>query len=217
MLLNLRGERVYIGGAASISFLQVVRDWVTQQIGPTAFSRNEKSDTMLEIEPPQANPTELEVNIMDLDKERRHTYLRSYNIATEAFIHIFDLTELETIITPSSNNKSLDSVSNLPSLKQASIYLVIAIGAQCESVSSAKEVGHAYFRDARRRAFTGFLEDPDLDMVRTFLLMTFYMLGQCRRNTACMYLGIAAKAALALGLHSRDSYPQDPGPADHLK
>lgn len=36
---------------------------------------------MLETEPPQANPTELEVNMMDLDRERRHTYLRSYKIA----------------------------------------------------------------------------------------------------------------------------------------
>ncbi|GAD92158.1 hypothetical protein NECHADRAFT_45955 [Paecilomyces variotii No. 5] len=217
MLLNLRGERVYIGGAASISFLQIVRDWVTQQIGPTAFSRNEKSDTMLEIEQPQANMIDLEVNMMELNRERRYRYLRSYNIATEALIHIFDLTELETIIIPSRNNESLDSVSSLPPLKQASLYLVIAIGAQCESVSSAKEVGLAYFRHARRRAFAGFLEDPDLDMVRTFLLMAFYMLGQCRRNAAFMYLGIATKAAFALGLHNRDSYQKSPGPADLLK
>lgn len=110
-----------------------------------------------------------------------------------------------------------DGISSLPSLKQASIDLVIAIGAQCDSPASAKSIGQASFRNARRQAFMGFLEDPDIDMVRTFLLMAFYMLGECRRNAAFMYLGIAAKAALALGLHSRDSYAKKPGPADQLR
>ena len=50
------------------------------------------------------------------------------------------------------------------------------------------------------------LEDPNVDMVRTFLLMAFYMLGECRRNSAFMYLGVATRAAVALGLHRLDSY-----------
>lgn len=45
------------------------------------------------------------------------------------------------------------------------------------------------------------LNDPSIDMVRLFLLMAFYMLGACRRNAAFMYLGVASKAATALGLH----------------
>ncbi|KAF4470452.1 nitrate assimilation regulatory nirA [Fusarium albosuccineum] len=213
MLLNSRGERVYIGGAASISFLQIVRDLVAQQIGPSAFSHNEKSDTMLEIESPQVNAPEPEANSMELDEEQRYKYLRCYYAVTEALIHVFDTSELETFILSSDKSASQE----LPPLKQASIDLVIAIGAQCQSVTSAKTIGQAYFREARRRAFVGFLEDPDLDMVRTFLLMAFYMLGECRRNAAFMYLGIAVKAALALGLHSRDSYAKQPGPADQLR
>lgn len=50
------------------------------------------------------------------------------------------------------------------------------------------------------------LEDPCLDMVRCFLLMAFYMLGACRRNAAFMYIGVAAKAASALGLHVTEQY-----------
>jgi hypothetical protein len=50
------------------------------------------------------------------------------------------------------------------------------------------------------------LEDPDIDMVRIFLIMSFYLLGECRRNTAFLYVGIATRAAVALGLHSRETY-----------
>lgn len=42
-------------------------------------------------------------------------------------------------------------------------------------------------------------------MVRLFLLMAFYMLGACQRNAAAMYLGVATKAAVVLGLH----YPRN--------
>lgn len=44
-----------------------------------------------------------------------------------------------------------------------------------------------------------------MDLVRVFLLMSFYMLGACRRNAAFMYLGVAARAAVALGLHADSS------------
>ncbi|ESU15586.1 hypothetical protein FGSG_09064 [Fusarium graminearum PH-1] len=198
MLLNSRGERVYIGGAASISFLQIVRNLVSQQIGPSAFSHNEKSDTMLEIESPTATTHDHEINA-DLSLARKTQYLHSYYAVTEALIHIFDTPELEAhLLSPA------DSPSHLISpLKQASLDLVIAIGAQCESLSSSRTIGQAYFRKARSQAFIGFLEDPDLDMVRTFVLMAFYML--------------AAKAALALGLHSRESYGQKPDSADQAK
>lgn len=84
--------------------------------------------------------------------------------------------------------------------------LVVAIGAQCKSPDAAQGVGQEYFRRAQSRSFASMLEDPDIDMVRAFILMTFYMLGHCRRNTAFLYLGIATRAAVALGMHRRDSY-----------
>ncbi|KAJ4251839.1 hypothetical protein NW762_011136 [Fusarium torreyae] len=216
MLLNLRGERVYIGGAASISFLQIVRNLVSQQIGPSAFSHNEKSDTMLEIESPTATGPGAEINATRLNQEQKQMYLRSYHAVTEALIHVFDASELESLLISDEDTNSFTSTA-LPPLKQASVDLAIAIGAQCESLSSSRTIGQAYFRKARSRAFEGFLEDPDIDMVRTFLLMAFYMLGECRRNAAFMYLGVAAKAALALGLHSRESYAAKPGLADQSR
>lgn len=79
----------------------------------------------------------------------------------------------------------------------------MAIGAQCDQSQDIRNLGLQYFRDAQNYAFACLLEDPSVDMVRTFLLMAFFLLGECRRNTAFMYLGIAARAAVALGLHSQ--------------
>jgi hypothetical protein len=44
------------------------------------------------------------------------------------------------------------------------------------------------------------LAKPTLSMVRLFLLLAFYMLGTNHRSAAAMYLGIATKAAVVLGL-----------------
>jgi hypothetical protein len=41
---------VYVGKAASLSFLQLLRDTVTQHIGPSQFSHNVRSEDMLETE-----------------------------------------------------------------------------------------------------------------------------------------------------------------------
>ncbi|KAF4966698.1 hypothetical protein FSARC_5642 [Fusarium sarcochroum] len=171
---------------------------------------------MLEIESPTATGPGPEINATRLNQEQKQMYLRSYHAVTEALIHVFDATELESLLISDDDTNSLTSIA-LPPLKQASVDLTIAIGAQCESLSSSRTIGQAYFRKARSRAFEGFLEDPDIDMVRTFLLMAFYMLGECRRNAAFMYLGVAAKAALALGLHSRESYAAKPGLADQSR
>ena len=85
--------------------------------------------------------------------------------------------------------------------------LVLAIGRQCR-VSSTMNLNNSqkYFTRGQQTAFEGMLEDPSIDIVRIFLLMTFYLLGACRRNAAFMYLGVAARAAHALGLHETDQY-----------
>lgn len=68
------------------------------------------------------------------------------------------------------------------------------------------EVGKKYFHLAQQLALSEVMEDPSVDMIRVFILMAFYMLGSCRRNAALMYIGIAVRAAVTLGLHSRNSY-----------
>lgn len=95
--------------------------------------------------------------------------------------------------------------------------LVVAVGLQCEPTTDTHDREMACFRDSQRQAFSGMLEDPDIDMVRTFLIMSFYLLGECRRNTAFLYLGIATRAAVALGLHSRETYTDMGDPKHRLR
>lgn len=84
--------------------------------------------------------------------------------------------------------------------------VMIAIGAQsCRNDPTASQAERFFFDRGQRRAFSSMLETPSLELVRLFLCMSFYMLGACRRNAAFMYLGVAARAAVALGLHQSDS------------
>lgn len=85
----------------------------------------------------------------------------------------------------------------------ASYYLMIAIGCQVRG-ATRDDLVHApkYFAQGRRIAFEKMLEDATVDLVRAFILLAFYMFGACRRNSAFMYLGVAAKSADILGLHA---------------
>ncbi|KHO02124.1 uncharacterized protein MAM_01125 [Metarhizium album ARSEF 1941] len=210
MLLNSHGERVYVGGAASLSFLQLVRSIVADQIGPSQFSHNDQSDTMLEKEPPSSLRDFPPSLLPELDLETKLLYAQCYRAVTEGFIDIFAPDEIEQHLTLIDN--SLCSPQ-----KRAVFGMVISIGAQCKSSASARDFGQGYFRQAQFHAFNGMLEDPDIDVVRSFLLMAFYLLGECRRNSAFMYLGIAARAAVALGLHSRESYQDLNDPKDNTR
>lgn len=72
---------MYIGEAASISFLQFVRDTVAAQIGPSQFSHNEQSDSMLETEPAISVPESITPAIEELDSSRRQEYISAYRAA----------------------------------------------------------------------------------------------------------------------------------------
>ena len=97
------------------------------------------------------------------------------------------------------------------SFESATPCLILAIGAQCRGLSQSDlQYSATFFSQGQALAFQGMLRDPSLDMVRDFLLMAFYMLGACHRNAAFMYLGVAAKAASALGLHHAEQYRDMP-------
>lgn len=109
MLRNLRGERgalsfittsaslfkdkltwrttsVYIGGAASISFLQLIRDTVTAHIGPSQFSHNNKSDNMLETESPKEYRHAPPSPVTDPDLDLKLLYAQTYQAAVSVYL-----------------------------------------------------------------------------------------------------------------------------------
>jgi hypothetical protein len=84
----------------------------------------------------------------------------------------------------------------------AIFYLVMAIGAQSRATHALDERrSKLYFDHGRQLACLGLMEDPSMATIQAFTLMTFYMLGACRRNGAYLNLGIAARAAYSMGLH----------------
>ena len=88
----------------------------------------------------------------------------------------------------------------------AAIGVALSIGAQIRGSDRDSQVANEYFRRARQAAFNDMLMGQNIGTVRLFLLMAFYMLGACNRNAASMFLGVAARAAIILELHSIEGY-----------
>ncbi|OIW34815.1 hypothetical protein CONLIGDRAFT_688771 [Coniochaeta ligniaria NRRL 30616] len=212
MLLNRRGDRVFIGEAASISFLQFLRATVSNNIGPSQFSHNAQSDRMLETQPPGSAPSLSDHDIANISAEEITGYFTVYNSATAGLVQVLSPEEVQSFLNRTDKLLSDDSLMN-PVIRD----LVIAIGAQCKSLVDSRRVGQECFRRAQVAAFSGMLEDPGIDLVRAFLLMSFYMLGHCRRNAAFMYLGTATRAAISIGLHSCEAYSVMGSPENRLR
>ncbi|KAJ5388851.1 hypothetical protein N7509_011392 [Penicillium cosmopolitanum] len=196
MLLNLQGERVYVGKAASISFLQLLRDTVTQHIGPSQFSHNLRSEDMLEAKA-HHDPSNFDEDSCSLDDKRR--YIQVFYAVTSGFIYLGCNTEA---LLADTSDPQTDREKTRAAIRD----LMIAIGAQsCPNEPETVQLERFFFTRGQRRTFANLLEDPSMDLVRAFLLMSFYMFGACRRNAAFMYLGVAARSAVALGLHADSS------------
>ncbi|KAJ5178664.1 uncharacterized protein N7500_001363 [Penicillium coprophilum] len=210
MLRNLQGERVYVGKAASLSFLQLLRDTVTQHIGPSQFSHNGGSEDMLEAE---AHHDLLNFSEECCTFDEKARFIQSYQAATSG---VFNLSSNDD--TSSSFISPAEPETDQEKARAATIDLMVAIGAQSYPKDpKSLQVERFYFARGQRGAFANMLEDPSMDLVRIFLLMSFYMLGACRRNTAFMYLGVASRAAVALGFHadSPGSMNPDESAANH--
>ncbi|KAJ5560756.1 hypothetical protein N7535_008953 [Penicillium sp. DV-2018c] len=193
MLRNLQGEKVYVGKAASLSFLQLLRDTVRQHIGPSQFTHNVRNEDMLETEAHHDSVNFSEERCTADEKDR---FIRNYDAVTKGFLNVGCGDD-----TLSASASSTEPISDKEKTKAAIVDLMVAIGAQSfPHDPQTVQIEQFYFSRGQCRAFANMLEDPSLDLVRVFLLMSFYMLGACRRNTAFMYLGVASRAAVALGL-----------------
>ncbi|KIX00330.1 uncharacterized protein Z518_10469 [Rhinocladiella mackenziei CBS 650.93] len=197
LLLNSKGEKVYVGETASLSFLQFLRHIIRQQMGPSIFTENTRRNVMLEVNTPEdTNSHFIE------DEMQKRPLVDVYFAATNGLLDLFSRDEIEELLTT-----RVPMNHGGPDYTQAALDLIIAIGGQCRA-SSSLDLRYAvrYFSRAQKTAFAAALEDPCLDMVRCFLLLAFYMFGACRRNAALMYLGVASQASTTLGLHVTEQY-----------
>lgn len=178
---------VYVGATASLSFLHFLRQVLRQHIGPSNFTEA-PANVMLEAQSPET----ISCSIAE-DPELQHNYIQYFLAATSGIMGVYSSEGLNKLpISPFTSSQGMQPVDTL---------LAMAIGAQSRNMRSDSSYASTYFERGRRLAFEGMLESPSFSMVRSFLLMSFYMLGACQRNAACLYLGIAAKSANIVGLH----------------
>lgn len=69
---------VYVGKAASLAFLQLLRDTVTQHIGPSQFSHNARSEDMLETE---THHDQLNFSNERCNVEQKRHFIQNYEAA----------------------------------------------------------------------------------------------------------------------------------------
>lgn len=212
---------VFVGNTAAISFLKFLQKTLERYLGPSGFTDDQESHRLFEADTTGIISSRFYDGLSLGDRKAFvHCFLdavsfviayrqrtkRLMSCQSSGLLDLFSwddvslMLEIHHVSTPDTG---LSASQQLNSLDVACLYLMVAIGAQCcglgpHDISCADEL----FLCARKLALEKMLENPSLELVRAFILMSFYMLGACRRNSAFMYLGVASKAADILGLHA---------------
>ncbi|OJJ46256.1 hypothetical protein ASPZODRAFT_159794 [Penicilliopsis zonata CBS 506.65] len=197
LLRDGQGKFMYVGDSASLSFLQSVRRIVASSIGSCGFTEDNLRHSMLEAFPmaPTAQPGGL---VPPPAREDARALAHQYVLATSPLLDLFDLNEFyprlaDWVENPTGNEELVSSI----------FYLVLAIGAQVSSTDQT--LAEQYFVSGRHLAYAAFTETPSQYTIQSYILISMYMLGACRRNGAFMNLGIALRAAYAVGIHRKDA------------
>ncbi|RAQ46321.1 hypothetical protein AFGD_000634 [Aspergillus flavus] len=210
MLYSSSGERVFMGGAAAVSFLQFLQAIVKRYVGPMGFTESQNSRKMFEVDVPDTGTDFFADELMETEK---WALIQCFLDVSSGLLDLFSWEEINRMVKVSNNIRMPNAGRLDSSVKEdlTAVYMMIAIGAQCQGRTQEDLICAArYFCQARKMVFGGFLEDPTVYMARDFLLMAFYMFGACRRNAAFMYIGVAARASIVLGLHVSGQYRQMP-------
>lgn len=198
LLRDGQGKFMYIGDSASLSFLQSVRRTVAVAIGQCEFTEDSSRHSMLEAF--QSNPSVHHPGPLETppENDEAQRLAGQYVLATSPLLDLFDLQEFHPRLANWVQNPrgDEDTVSSI-------FYLVLAIGAQVSTTNQT--VPEQYFVSGRQLAFSAFTETPSLYTIQSYVLISMYMLGACRRNGAFMNLGIALRAAYAVGIHRKDA------------
>ncbi|KAH8682636.1 hypothetical protein BX600DRAFT_506210 [Xylariales sp. PMI_506] len=205
MLSSMSGEKVFVGGTAAIPFLRFLQTTLKRHAGPSGFTDGQDSDNWFELSSLEATEGQFKD---DLSIEVKKHLVNFFLDASSGLLDLHTKDEInhlvQSCVEESQGKGAAPSSSSQKWAKAnvASLYLMIAIGARCRGTGPEDfATAEKYFTHARKISFEGLLQNPTLDLIRSFLLMAFYMCCACRRNPAFMYLGVASKAADILGLH----------------
>ncbi|GAB1199461.1 hypothetical protein APSETT444_008811 [Aspergillus pseudonomiae] len=170
---------------------------VSSSIGRCEFTEDNSRHSMLEAFQ-SSSTTQTGPLIPPPSNEEAQQLARQYVLATSPLLNLFDLEEFHPRLAHWIENPTgdEDTVSSI-------FYLVLAIGAQVSDTNHT--LAEKYFISGRQLAFSAFTETPSISTIQSYVLISMYMLGACRRNGAFMNLGIALRAAYAVGIHRKDA------------
>jgi hypothetical protein len=124
-----------------------------------------------------------------------------YMLAVSGILDLFDRSWLADQLPAWVADPSRRRMPNSPL-----IYLALAIGALSNSQNNEDEkLVEQYFGYGRQLATARLMDEPSLLTVQTFVLISYYMIASCRRNAAFVNLGVAVRAAYALGIHRHEA------------
>ncbi|KAF9771381.1 hypothetical protein IL306_010986 [Fusarium sp. DS 682] len=197
------GKFVFIGDAANLSFLQIIRRLVRDSVGPCAFTEDALQHLMVEVKP--SSTSNWIIDIMGDRPARPEVEMARYLLSwylrsTSCVLNLFEEGELGQSLTSwyqTSPDEPEDKVS------AAVFFLIFAIGAQTCPENRDQEA-EQYFNYGRFLTTSSLMDDISISSVQSNVLITMYLLSASRRNAAFMYLGSAVRAAYALGIQRHD-------------
>ncbi|EHA25386.1 hypothetical protein ASPNIDRAFT_42258 [Aspergillus niger ATCC 1015] len=196
-----QSSKVDVGETSAMSFLHFLRKTVKAYVGSVPFTDAERHHIVIDTD--CCSTIEADENI---EPKRIHTWIDFYNEATSGILDLFTAHEVETLLAAHISSRQSASIAAVRREDVTAIGVALAIGAQVRVSDGDSEIANGYFRRARQAAFNDMLMGQNIGTVRLFLLMAFYMLGACHRNAASMFLGVAARAAIILELHTFEGY-----------
>lgn len=216
LLKDGHGKFLYVGDSSNLAFVQNIRRLVKGEIGDCGLTQDPLRHAMVEVSPAATVPKGRKIKRPSASEAR--DLVRNYLLATSGFIDLFEQGEiLESVVRWASTPEKDDD-----GLESSIYYLVLGIGAQVKYGAEGREVNsrgtspagphdpappsqaEVFLQRGRELVTASFMDDPSVMTIQSYALITFYMLTACRRNGAFMLLGIAVRAAYALGLHRGD-------------
>ncbi|RGP64025.1 hypothetical protein FLONG3_9724 [Fusarium longipes] len=201
LVQDTRGEYMFIGDSATLSFLQNIRRIVRRSIGDCALVDDPLRHGIVESSPetrrgwilssaqnPPPQQTELEVDYL----------VKWYMQSTNCVLLLFDRKELHHEI-----RKWIEDGQDIADPVSPVYFLVFALGAQT-GPEEKDDLAETFFNYARYLTVETLIEEPGIVTIQALVLIAMYLLGASRRNAAFMYLGMGVRAAYAIGLHRHD-------------
>ena len=191
---------VYIGESASLSYLQIIRRSVVESIGSCAFADDPLQQQIYEKEAERPLGTHLEPETQP-DLAWCLDLVAQFHLQVSGTLDLFDSSWIEGRLPQWIADQNRRDRPESPI-----IFQVLAIGILSKATTHQEEtIAESHFNYGRQLAFIHLMDEPSLLTVQAFCLIGWYMIISCRRNGAFAHLGIAARAAYALGIHRHET------------